>query len=258
MKERVLITGASSGIGLELARLAAADGCDLVLVARSADKLEQLASELRKSHQVEVTVLPSDLTRPEAPAELAAELEKRQLPVDILVNNAGFATYGPFAETDRKAELDMLQLNIVALTDLTKLLLPAMIARGHGRVLNVASTAAFQPGPLMAVYYATKAYVLSLSEALANELKDRGVSVTAFCPGPTESGFQAVAGMQKSKLMQRKLPTSAEVARIGWQATRRGQAVCVPGAMNWIYATAVRFLPRSVVTSMVRRAQSPV
>ncbi|GMU55363.1 MAG: ketoacyl reductase [Candidatus Xenobia bacterium] len=257
MKERVLITGASSGIGLELARLAAAEGCDLVLVARSADRLEQLATELRQSHSVEVTVLPSDLTRPEAPGELVAELEKRQLPVDILVNNAGFATYGPFAETDRRAELDMLQLNMVALTDLTKLLLPPMIARGHGRVMNVASTAAFQPGPLMAVYYATKAYVLSLSEALANELKDQGVSVTAFCPGPTESGFQAAAGMQKSRLVQRKLPTSAEVARVGWAATRRGQAVCVPGTMNWIYATAIRFLPRSLVTSLVRKAQAP-
>lgn len=257
MKERVLITGASSGIGLELARLAAADGCDLVLVARSADKLEQLAAELRASHSVEVTVLPSDLTRPEAPDELVAELEKRRLPVDILVNNAGFATYGPFTETDRKTELDMLQLNIVALTDLTKLLLPPMIARGHGRVMNVTSTAAFQPGPLMAVYYATKAYVLSLSEALANELKDRGVSVTTFCPGPTESGFQAAAGLQRSRLFRRKLPSSAEVALVGWQATRRGQVVCVPGTMNWFMATAIRFLPRSLVTSLVRRAQAP-
>ena len=162
----------------------------MVLVARSADRLASLASELSRAHGVNATVLAQDLSAPDAVEVIAGELAARQLTIDILVNNAGFGAYGPFATTPADEEARMLQVNVVALTMLTKRLLPAMIERRHGRVLNVASTAAFQPGPLMAVYYASKAYVLSLSEALSNETSGTGVTVTCLCPGPTETGFQ--------------------------------------------------------------------
>lgn len=253
MQETALITGASSGIGLELARLAAADGCNLILVARSQDKLEELAAELRP--QVEVTVLPADLSRAQACSELVQELSDRGLSVDILVNNAGFATYGPLAETERQATLDMIAVNVTSLTDLTRLLLPAMLERKHGRILNLASTAAFQPGPLMSAYYATKAYVLSFSEGLSNEVADQGVSVTALCPGPTASGFQEAAGLGESKLFQGKLASAAEVAAAGWKAMKSGETVFIPGARNWLMATVVRFLPRALVRRVVRRVQ---
>src|SRR6201986_3308991 len=186
-KMTALITGASGGIGLELARLFAADGHDLVLVARSAGKLSSLAEELAGRHNVGVRVIPADLAGAEAPGDIFDELRRDGVSVDALVNNAGVGSYGLFAETDLRTELDLLQINVVALTHLTKLFLPAMIARRRGYVMNVASTAAFQPGPLMAVYYASKAYVLSLSEALAAELKRTGVRVTALCPGPTNT-----------------------------------------------------------------------
>src|SRR2546423_926056 len=177
-KMTALVTGASGGIGLELARLFAADGHDLVLVARSADKLARLAEELSGTHGVRALPLASDLARADAPQEIFDELQREGLTVDALVNNAGIGSYGPFAETDLKAELDLLQINVVALTHLTKLFLPQMIARGRGYVMNVASTAAFQPGPLMAVYYASKAYVLSFSEALSNETARTAVVVS--------------------------------------------------------------------------------
>ena len=243
MKQTVLITGASSGVGLEFAREAAADGCNLILVARSTDKLEALATELR-GKGAEVAVIPCDLSRPEAPRKLAADIDEKGLSVDVLINNAGFATYGPFAEATREATMDMVAVNVACLTELTRLFLPGMLTRRHGRILNVASTAAFQPGPLMAVYYATKSYVLSFSEGLSGELEGTGVSVTAFCPGPFSSGFQAAAQMENSKLVQGKMPTSAEMARAGWAAMKSGQVVAIPGARNWIMATAVRFLPR--------------
>src|SRR3954447_6416423 len=221
MKETALITGASSGIGLDLARLFAKDGCDVVLVARSEGKLRELAAELERDCGVTAHVIALDLARPNA-----AEALVQRLPadVDVLVNNAGFGVAGPFVETDLAKELEMIQVNIVALTQLTKLLLPKMVARRRGRVLNVASTAAFQPGPLMAVYYATKAYVLSFSEAIADELRDSGVTVTALCPGPTETGFAAVAGMDQTRLFTLMKPmTSAEVAKKGYEAMKRGR-----------------------------------
>lgn len=249
MKETALITGASSGIGLELAREAAKDGCNLILVARSVDKLEALAKE------VGGTVIPADLSQKGACLKLAEEVKSRGLTVDILINNAGFATYGPLEETDRQTTLDMIEVNVTSLTDLTHLFLPQMLERKHGRIMNLASTAAFQPGPLMCVYYATKAYVLSFSEGLSNEVRPKGVSVTALCPGVTESGFQAAARMEHSKLVQGRMPTSAEVARYGWKAMKAGQVVAIPGARNWIMATAVRFLPRSIIRRIVQKAQ---
>jgi uncharacterized protein len=255
-RDRALVTGASSGIGADLARELAAGGHDLVLVARGEDKLRALAGELEKAHAIQAQVIGADLAEPDAAVRLKKTLDERGLDVDVLINNAGYALYGRFAETDAHDEMRMIQVNIVALTQLTKLLLPAMLERKKGRILNVASTAAFQPGPLMAVYYASKAYVLSLSEALANECGGSGVTVTALCPGPTSTGFQARANMQESKLVKGKdIMSSAEVAKAGYRALMKGKAVVIPGASNKMLAQAVRFLPRSTVTKLVRSAQ---
>ena len=239
-----LVTGASSGIGLEIARILAKDH-DVTLAARSADKLEALATEIRGARVVAV-----DLSEPAGPRKLVAELPA----VDVLVNNAGFADWGMFADA-AETELDeMIELNVGALTRLARAYLPGMIERGAGRILNLASTAAFQPGPLMAVYYATKAYVLSLSEALAEETRGTGVTVTALCPGPTASGFQARAEMEDSRLVKgRKLPGAAEVAAYGVKAMQRGDVVAVPGFMNKAMAVSVRFSPRPVVRRLVHR-----
>src|SRR5829696_4505545 len=232
-KMTALVTGASGGIGEELARLFAADGHDLVLVARGRDKLARLAEELGAKHGVGARVLASDLARPEAPREIFEELSAAGLSVDALVNNAGVGSYGLFAETDLKSELDLLQINVVALTHLTKLFLPGMIARRRGYVMNVASTAAFQPGPLMAVYYASKAYVLSFSEALSNETSGTGVTVTCLCPGPTRTGFQDRARLGESRLFSvLSVASAADVARAGYDGMMAGRALVVPGLMN--------------------------
>ncbi len=254
-RQTALVTGASGGIGLELARLFAADGYDLVLVARSEDKLARLAEELSARPNVNARVLASDLARPEAPREIFDELSASNVTVDVLVNNAGFGSYGPFAESDERVQLEMLQVNVVALTHLTRLFLPSMIARGGGRVLNVASTAAFQPGPLMAVYYATKAFVLHFSEAIANELAGTNVTVTALCPGPTETGFVAAAGMEKSKLFEANVMDARTVAAEGYRGMNEGKAVVIPGLRNRVMARAVGFAPRGLVTKIVRRVQ---
>lgn len=251
----VLVTGASGGIGEELARLLAADRHDLVLVARSRDKLARLAEELGGKHDISARVIARDLAFPASPREIFDETEGAGVRVDVLINNAGFGSYGPFAETDAEKELEMLQVNVVALTHLTKLFLPAMIARGRGRIMQVASTAAFQPGPLMAVYYASKAYVLSLSEALSNECEGTGVTVTALCPGPTETGFVAAAGMEKSKLFEANVMDARPVAVAGYRGMLDGRAVVIPGFRNSLMARAVGFAPRSLVTKIVRRVQ---
>jgi len=251
-----LITGASGGIGLELARLFARDGWSLVLVARRADRLDALAGELRGRFGAPVEVIPADLSVPGAPGEIARALRVRSVAVDVLVNDAGVGVYGPFAATDLEAELGMIQVNVTALTHLTKLLLPGMIRRGRGRLLNVASTAAFQPGPLMAAYYATKAYVLSLSEALSEELEGSGVTVTALCPGPALTGFQAAAGMERSKLFRRiGVLDAVTVAHAGYAGLMKGKRVVVPGLVNKILAQSVRFAPRRLLTAIVRRMQ---
>jgi short-subunit dehydrogenase len=255
-RQTALITGASGGIGLELARLFAAGGYDLVLVARSAGKLEELAGELRK-HGGAVRVLAKDLARPESPEEVFRELEAAGIAVDVLVNNAGFATYGPFVEIDLGRELEELQLNVVTLTHLTKKLLPGMLARRRGGVLNLASTAGFQPGPLMAVYYATKAYVISFSEALAEELSGTSVNVTALCPGPTATGFQRRAGLEDSKLFSGVLQVAdaAAVARAGYEGFRAGKRIVIPGLINKIGVQSIRLSPRALATRMVKRMQ---
>jgi short-subunit dehydrogenase len=254
-KMTALVTGASGGIGLELARLFAEDGHDLVLVARSKDKLSSLAGELKARHNVGARVLPADLARPEAPQEIFDELQREGVHVDALVNNAGVGSYGLFAETDLKAELDLLQINVVALTHLTKLFLPAMIARRRGYVMQVASTAAFQPGPLMAVYYASKAYVLHFSEALSNETEGTGVHISALCPGPTETGFVAAAGMEESKLFDRGPMGAREVAEAGYRGMLEGRTIVIPGLRNALVAHAVGFMPRGLVTKVVRGIQ---
>jgi short-subunit dehydrogenase len=242
-----LITGASSGIGLEIARVLATEH-DVVLAARSGDKLQALAGELGGARVVAV-----DLSDPHAPAKLVAEVPA----VDVLVNNAGFGDYGPFAHAKPERLDEMIELNVGALTRLTRAYLPGMLQRGSGRICNVASTAAFQPGPLMAVYYATKAYVLSFTEALAEELRGTGVTATALCPGPTRTGFQASAEMEESRLVKnRKLPTAAEVAAYGVKAMNDGDVVAVPGFANKVLASSIRFTPRPVVRRMVKMFQS--
>lgn len=252
-----LITGASSGIGLELACIFARDRYNLVLVARNQQKLAQVADKLKQEFGVTVKIIAIDLALPTSPTEILQAVQQEAIAIDILVNNAGFATYGLFSETDVATELQMLQVNVVALTHLTKLFVREMVKRKAGKVLNIASTAAFQPGPLMAVYYASKAYVLSFSEALANELQDFGITVTALCPGPTASGFQKRAHMEKSKLVSnQKIMDAATVAQAGYRGLMQNQTVVVPGLKNQILAASVRFMPRNVVTNIVRNMQS--
>lgn len=257
MKNTALITGASNGIGLELARIHAAKGGDLILVARSGQKLEKIRAELEEKHKVSVYLICKDLSQQDAAWEVFEEIRGKNITVEYLVNNAGFGDYGLFSEEDPEKISQMINLNIHTLTCLTKSYLPEMIKSGKGRIMNVASTAAFQPGPLLAVYSATKAYVMNFSEAINNEVRKSGVTVTAFCPGPTESGFQAVAMIEESKLVKGKtLPSSREVALYGYKAMMKGKTLAIHGLLNWTLAMAVRFLPRSMVVKVVRKIQN--
>jgi short-subunit dehydrogenase len=256
METTALITGASSGIGLELARIHASAHGNLILVARNLAKLSQLKNEFEKEFKIKVEVIGMDLSKPGAAEELFAKVNALGLNVDLLINNAGFGDFTLFHEADWKKTEEMLNVNILALTRLTHLVLPGMIKRKSGRIMNLASTAAFQPGPLMAVYYASKAYVLHFSEAIANELKGTGVTVTALCPGATESGFQSAAAMEESALVKgKKLPTSKAVAEYGYKAMMKGKAVAIHGFGNALLANAVRFFPRALVVKMTRMVQ---
>jgi short-subunit dehydrogenase len=251
-----LITGASNGIGLELAKVHASKGGDLVLVARNILKLDELKSELERKYKIKVYTIGKDLSAQNAAQEVYDETKKQNIQIDYLVNNAGFGDFGMFAETDWNKELLMINLNITTLTQFTKLYLQDMVARKSGKIMNVASTAAFQSGPTMAVYYATKAYVLSFSEAVDNEVSDKGVTITTLCPGATESGFQAAAAMEESALVKgKKLPTSAEVAEYGYKAMLKGKTVAIHGLMNYIMANSVRFTPRAIVVKLTRKIQ---
>jgi len=251
--QTALITGASGGIGYELAKLFAADRYRLVLVSRSGEKLNQLAAELQAQHGIRVTVAPLDLNEPSAPKFLFDQLRRERINVDVLVNNAGFGVYGEFAQMEESEILGQIQLNITTLTRLTRLFLPPMIERRSGRIMNVASTAAFQPGPLMAVYYASKAYVLSFSEALANELRRSGVTVCCFCPGATNTGFAKRAGLEGSRLFKQIGGMNVEaVARDGYRGLMAGRTVVISGMHNWLIAESVRFAPRKVVTAVSR------
>jgi uncharacterized protein len=254
-RKTALITGASYGIGMELARLFARKGHNLVLVARSADRLRQLASELERAHGTRSLILASDLTEPGAPAYVLDQTTRAEIQVDVLVNNAGFGQFGFFAENDLEVCLQQIQLNVTTLTHLTRLYLPAMIERETGRILNVASTAAFQAGPLMAVYYATKAYVLLFSEAIANELKGTGVTVTCLCPGPTATEFQKRAKITGIRLFKYGAMDARTVAEDGYRALMAGKPVAISGFKNWLVAQSVRFAPRQMATAVARRLQ---
>lgn len=251
--ETVLVTGASSGIGWELAKCFAADKTDLILVARNREALEKLAETLRFEHDIQVTVLVADLAKPEAPQQVFDELKGRGLSVDVLVNNAGFGLHGEFAELPLRKQLEIISVNVSALVELTGLFVPEMIRRKRGGILNVGSVAGFLPGPHMAVYYATKAFVMSFSEALHEELRGTGVRVTNLCPGPTESNFSQVARSHRIRESQAKKMTSAEVAKIGHDDFRAGVHISLPGFSNKLIALAPKMLPRGTVRRIVGR-----
>jgi hypothetical protein len=245
-----LITGASTGIGFELAQLFAQDHFDVVLVARDQPKLTQLAEDLVRRYGISAKVIEKDLSEPSSAVEIYEELQRAGLSIDILVNNAGTGVYGSFAESNLGEQLGALRLNIMTLTSLTHLFLPGIKSR-KGKILNVASTAAFQPGPLMGCYFASKAYVLLFSEAIANEVKSSGVTVTAFCPGPTQTGFQARSGTQNIRESANMMDAKA-VAKIGYRGLMEGKTVVVPGLTNKILVCLVRFFPRDLVTRAAR------
>jgi uncharacterized protein len=252
-----VITGASTGIGRELALICARDGYDVVLIARSEPALERLASDIYASTGHAARIIAKDLSQLSAPQEIFEHLSRAGIEVDVLINNAGFGLVGKFWELNAGQQVGMINLNITALTHLTRLLLPAMIARRQGRILNVASTAAFQPGPLMAVYYASKAYVVSFSEALHNECRGLGVTVTALCPGPTRTEFQRRAGAGNSKLFESgRVMDAATVARIGFDAMKAGKPMAIAGRRNAALAFLTRFAPIQFTASMARRFNS--
>ena len=241
MKKVALITGASAGLGVEFARQLSERGHRLVLAARRKDRLDDLAKELGKARAVAI-----DLSKANAAAKLLADLEANGEIVDLLVNNAGFGLIGRFAELDAKRERQMIDLNVATLTDLCRSAVPGMIKRKSGGIINVASTAAFQPGPKMAVYFATKAFVLSLTEALHEELKPHGVRVTCLCPGPTRTEFGDVAGFGGNGLFDRVAMDSPEVVKAGLNGLDKNKAVVVPGVVNKLTAFSGRLVPRSV------------
>jgi short-subunit dehydrogenase len=249
-----LVTGASSGIGYELAKILAREGHDVALVARSADQLEKIATDLREDFGVQALVVPVDLSDPDSPNRIFDHLQEAEFQVDVLVNNAGFGTLGRFVRSDTGAQVDMVEVNVSALTHLTRLYAERMVDRRQGRIMNVASTAAFQPGPYMAVYFATKAYVLSFSEALAEELRRTGVTVTTLCPGPTVTGFQKRAGMEHAPVGGRMVTgDAASVARAGYAGMMKGRRVVIPGLFNRLGTMLPRFLPRALATRVVAR-----
>jgi uncharacterized protein len=251
--EVVLVTGASSGIGWELAKCFAADKSNLVLVARNRGALEKLSAELQAAHGIQVHILSADLSRPETPKRIFQELSAQNITVDVLVNNAGFGLHGEFVDLPLPGQLDIIHVNITALTELTGLFLPGMIQRRRGGILNVGSVAGFLPGPNMAVYYASKAFVLSFTEALAEETSGTGVNISVLCPGPTESNFGNVARGGKSRQVERPKMSAQTVAQIGHQEFRAGKVVVVPGISNKLLAFLPRISPRKLVRRVVKK-----
>lgn len=248
MNKSALITGATSGLGYEFVKLLANDGFNLVLVARNEEKLEEIKKTFTN---VEVTVIAKDLTVSGAAKEVFQEVKKEGIEIDVLINNAGFGLMGKFDELDLHTQMEMIQLNIATLTALTYYFLPSLKNRKRGRILNIASTAAFQPGPLMAVYFATKAFVLSFSEALVEELKDSNVTVTTLCPGATKTNFGTVANVEGSKMFSRAMEPD-QVAKKGYQAMIRGKRVIVTGGLNKVGAIGTKFMPRSVTAKIAK------
>lgn len=256
-KKTALITGASSGLGAEFAKLFAHDGHDVVLVARRRDKLDEVAAELAKAHGIKATAFAADLSDPGAPRALFDRVAAAGLDIEFLVNNAGYGMTHAFVDGDFARELDMIQVNVTALTHLTRLFLPAMVARKSGRVLNLGSLAGFVPGPFMATYYASKAFVISFTEALAYELRGSGVTATVLCPGATATEFAAVAGNDKSALFKSGVADAASVARHGYRAMLAGKVVVVHGVRNKLTVQATRVSPRSVVRGIAARLNRP-
>jgi len=250
-KQTALITGASAGIGLELARLIAADDIDLVLVARRRDRLEELARELPAAHGVSVTVIAADLGAPTTPGDIFERVRAAGIEIDYLVNNAGFGSVGPFSGADLARQLEMISVNVRALVELTHRFLPGMVARKQGRILNLASVAGFVPGPFMATYYASKAFVVSFTEALATELRGTGVTVTASCPGPTQTEFSQVARNADIKLYRSNVMDAKPVARHAYRAMLAGKVLATPGLMNKLLVQSTRVVPRAAVRSAV-------
>lgn len=247
MNKSALITGATSGLGYEFVKLFANDGYNLILVARNKEKLE----DIKKTYtNVEVTVIAKDLSVSGAAKEVFQEVNKNGIDIDVLVNNAGFGLMGKFDELDIHTQMEMIQLNITTLTELTYYFLPSLKEK-RGRILNIASTAAFQPGPLMAVYFATKAFVLSFSEALVEELRDFNVTVTTLCPGATKTNFGTVANLEGSKMFSRAMEPD-QVAKKGYQAMMRGKRVIVTGGLNKAGAIGTKFMPRSVTAKIAK------
>jgi short-subunit dehydrogenase len=251
-----LVTGASSGIGHEFARELASHGHNLVLVARRIDRLRKLAGGLEQQYGVTAIPIRADLSTPNAAQGLYDEVRRRQIDIDILVNNAGFNVYGPFTETSHADELGLLQVNLVALVSLTKLVLPEMVRRGYGRVLNLGSTGSFAPAPFDSLYAASKAFVLSFSEAVGEELKGTGVTVTTLCPGPTKTEFAERAGMTDVKIFNGQLTSPQEVASVGYKAMIAGHATVIVGLANRLQVWSMRFSPRSVVTQVAKSLMS--
>ncbi|HLK38865.1 MAG TPA: SDR family oxidoreductase [Polyangiaceae bacterium] len=255
-----LVTGASAGLGVEFSRLFAADGHDLILVARRRDKLEALAAELEKAHGVRAAVLAEDLIDRAAPDRIAGWLAERGAGVEFLVNNAGFGTTGVFADLDVERELSLLQVNVTALVHLTRLLLPSMVARKSGRILNVGSTAGFQPGPFMANYYASKAFVNSFTEALSFELGGTGVTATLLCPGATHTEFAGVAGNDKSALFRAGAMNASDVAAQAYRDMMKGRTIVIPGWRNKLGLQSLRVAPRAMVRKVaaaLNRTEGP-
>lgn len=253
-----LITGASSGIGLELAHVMAKEKHNLVLVARSIDKLNQLAEELIQTHGIKVKTYKADLSKTEEIEKLYQQTQNEGIEVSYLINNAGFGEYGKFIENDWEKLNTMMQLNMVSLVHLTSLYSKDMVSSRFGKIMNVASTAAFQPLPYMAIYAATKTFVLNFSEAIARELKEHGITVTALCPGLTVTGFMEAANMEDTKFLTRaksSMATAEEVAEYGYEAMMKGKTVAVHGMVNSIVAQSARFLPRDLVTTIAKKVQ---
>ncbi|MCI0473717.1 MAG: SDR family oxidoreductase [Ignavibacteria bacterium] len=259
MKKTALITGASSGLGVEFARNFAKDGHNLVLTARRTDRMNALAEELRIKHGIRVDVLGKDLSDMNEVQSVFDTLQKDEIHIDFLVNNAGFGDFGEFHNAHWPKLEQIIDVNIKALTKLTYLFVNPMVNKGEGRIMNLASLAGFQPGPLLAVYFATKAYVLSFSEAITNELYGTGVIVTTLCPGPTESEFKTAANLGNSKLFKRsRIPSSKEVADYGYRKMMKGSMTVVPGLYNKFLATGYRIFPRKIVLKVVRSLQDRI
>ena len=254
MTKTALVTGAASGIGYELAQLLAKDAYQLILVDKDAEKLSEVKSEINHKFKVDVKILVKDLSRPNIAQEIISDIDNK--PIDVLINNAGFGLFGSFSETKWERESEMLQVHIITTTHLTKLVLKGMVERGSGRILNVSSLAGFIPGPLMSIYYASKGYMLSFSEAIANELKGTGVTVTALCPGPTKTGFQETVSENASEnKISFNMGCAKQVSTYGYKAMLKGKTYAIPGVLNKFLAILPRFISRNAVASIVRKIQ---